>query len=396
MAFLSAIFLAAAASVQAGPLEAIEFDAALKADAVARLGSETGREQGLLGDVTLEIGAESITEGGLRFGAAGTVRAQADEGRRGFARQVGDCPGVLADCPATEGRGLAGLLTGLHSVPGLDTEAVDLAVEAAYLYVKTGFFEVRLGRGPGAAVLEADPLPGAFRLTRADGSLVDPEGLALARTANTLSTNSAKMLIQSRRLAGFRASASYTPRADHCGVDVCRPDTGPQGPVFAEVENVAEAGLSFDHRFRASGQRWTASITAGRGEAAGPFAAAFEDPWAASARLVWSRGPVSAGLGALLSNDGVQDGDYRAWSASASYERGAWLSAIEWAAADSDLVSGTGWTLQLGASRLFENGAVAGFGLRHGEQTAPEGPAAARRRDTRARSSVFIETGLRF
>lgn len=396
MTVLSATFLAASALIQAGPLDAVEFEAAFKADAVLRSGTETEREQALLGDLTLTLGAESITQGGLRFGAAASVRAQSDENRRGFARRAGNCPPALDDCPSTDGRGQAGLLTGLHGVAGLEAEHADIALESAYVYVKAGLFETRLGRGPGAAILEAEPLPGAFRLMRADTGQVDPEGLALSSTANTLSTHSAKILVQSRRLAGFRASASYTPRADHCGVDVCRPEPQAQGPVFGEVDDVIEAALSFDHRFARSGQRWTASLTASRGEAAGPFADAFEDPWAASARLIWSRGPLSAGAGALISNDGVEGGVYRAWSASASYEHGAWLNAIEWAAADSDLVHATGWTLQLGSSRLFENGAVAGFGLRHGEERVPAGQGPDIYRNSRAASSLFVEAGLRF
>ena len=115
----------------------------------------------------------------------------------------------------------------------------------------------------------------------------------------------------------------------------------------------------------------------------------------ASARVIWSRGPLSAGLGALVSNDGVEDGDYRALSASLAWERGPWLTALEWAGGDSDLVHAQGWTLQLGSSRLFENGAVAGIGLRHGEETVPAVHGAQRVSDTGSASTLFVEAGLR-
>lgn len=396
MSLFSAAVLAASALSQAAPAGPLDLKATLKADTVVRLGTGTDRSQAVLADVSLGLEAEHITEAGWRLGAAASLRAQNDSARRGFARRAGDCPPARAGCPSTQGRGLAGALTGLHAVAGPDADTARGEVEAAYLFVKAPRFEVRLGRGPGAAAIEAEPLPGAFRLMRADAGLVDPEGLSLASTANTLSTNSAKIVVQSRRLIGFRASASYTPQAQSCGVDVCRPETGAAGPVFAEVENVLEGALSFDHRFRASGQRWTASLTASAGEAAGPFAARFEDPWVASARVIWSRGPLSAGLGALVSNDGVEDGDYRALSASLAWERGPWLTALEWAGGDSDLVHAQGWTLQLGSSRLFENGAVAGIGLRHGEETVPAVHGAQRVSDTGSASTLFVEAGLRF
>lgn len=396
MSLFSATVFAASVLTQPAPANALEITASLKADAVVRLGTETDRSQAVLADVSLGLEAEHITQDGWRLGAVASLRAQHDSARRGFARQAGDCPPALADCPSTHGRGLSGALTGLHAVGGLDADTGRGEVEAAYLFVRAPRFELRLGRGPGAAAIEAEPLPGAFRLMRADAGLVDPEGFALASTANTLSTNSAKIVVQSRRLLGFRASASYTPQAQSCGVDVCRPETGAAGPVFAEVENVLEGALSFDHRFRSSGQRWTASLAASAGEAGGPFAAGFEDPWAASARVIWSRGALSAGLGALVSNDGVEDGDYRALSASLAWERGPWLTALEWAGADSDLVHAQGWTLQLGSSRLFENGAVAGVGLRHGEETVPAVHGVQRASDTRSASTLFVEAGLRF
>lgn len=392
----AAIILASAlAQAGGGPLGDIEIEHALSADAVIRAGSETGREAALLADLTLDLSAERIDTQGRRWGAAVSLRAQRDAERRGLAWQTGLCPPGQADCASTSGLPPAGLLSGLHAAGGdLDREGVD--VEAAYLYVKTSFFEARAGRGPGAAVLEAEPLPGAFRLMRADAGLVDPEGLALASTANTLSTHAAKLLVRTTRLYGLRAAASYTPKADACGVDVCRLDSAPGGPVLAELDHVIEAALSFDHHFRGSGQRWSAVITASHGEAEGAFASAFEDPYALSARLVWSRGPVSLGAGALYSNDGWQDGAYQAYSASLSYESGSWLSALEWARGDSDLAHAKGWTVQLGTSRLFDNGVLAGFGVRHGEAKVPVIASGRRRGDVRAASSVFVETGLRF
>jgi len=367
-----------------------------KADILARSGSAALGEDGLYGDLALAFEAESITQAGLRWGASVSLRVQRDSGRRGLARQVGNCPPGFEDCPSTDGRAPAGLFTGFHSVARLDPAGIVAELEEANLFLKTGLWEARIGRGPGAARLEAEALPGAFRLARADTAPIDPEGLALVQTANTLSTNSAKLTVRSRRLVGFRVSASYTPQAESCGVDVCRLASRPGGPVSAEIDNVFEAGLSFDRRFRGSGRHWTLAVTAGRGEASGPLANAFEDPWAVSARAVVRQGDLSAGFAVLQSNDGVAEGDYRAIAASAAIEHGAWLTALEFGHGESELVHAEGWTLQLGSSRLFENGALAGFGLRHGETSRPVSGPGGRLVDVRATTSFFVEAGLRF
>lgn len=375
---------------------AFSFDFDVKADAVISLPGDTGREESLLADLDARIIAETITDAGRRYGLALGLRAQRDPQRRGLARRVGDCPPAVMECPNVAGQAPAGLLTGFHAGGSLPEDAVRAELETAYLYMKTGLFEVRAGRGPGAAVLEAEPPPGAFRLMRADAPLVDPAGLSMASTRNDLSANSAKLSVQSRRLAGFRASASFTPHADFCGVDACRLEPRSGGPVVADVENVAEAGLSFDHLFRGSQTRWSAALTLSRGEAAGPFAAAFDDPWAGGVRLAWSKGDWSAGLAYLQSNDGIAGGTYRAWSASAAYEEGAWLTALEWAYGESKLVDGEGWTLQLGSSRLFDNGALAGIGLRHDRQSVPAFDASGPGRENESATIVFAEAGLRF
>lgn len=395
IAVSSALILCGTAWAQE-PAGAFNLKHDVKADAVVRLGGETGRGESLLADLDATVSAETITESGRRFGAVLGLRAQRDPQRRGMARRTGDCPPALADCPDTDGLAQAGLLTGFHGGGDLETNAVRAELETAYLYVKTGLFEVRAGRGEGAAMIEAEPVPGAFRLVRADGPLVDPDGIALASTRNDLSTNSAKLTVQTRRLVGFRAAASFTPRADLCGVDACRLESRPGGPAVAEIEHVAEAGVSFDHLFRSSQIRWSGALTASRGEVSGPLAAAFEDPWALGARAGWARGDWSAGLAVLQSNDGLDGGRYTAWSASAAYEQGAWLTALEWAAADSDAFHASGWTVQLGTSRLFDNGALAGFGVRHGEQSVPEVESGARISREQAVTALFAEAGLRF
>ncbi|WP_158272033.1 porin [Marinicauda salina] len=370
-------------------------DVSLAVDALAAAGDVDAAETGPYADLDLDLELEAVTRGGLRWGAAFGVRARRGDGRRGFARPVGDCPVTVAGCPAIGGRTPAGAATGLHAAPVLDAGDPRIALDEAAAFVKGGWGEIRIGRGPGAAALEAAPGPGAFRLARADGPLIDATGLALADTTDRLSGAAAKITARTRRLAGFRASASWTPEADWCGVDVCRLD-GRDAVATPAVENVREVGVSFDRRFRSSGRRWTLSAGYAAGEVAGPLASAFADPWSVSARASLEAGPAAIGVSWLKTNDGFEDGDYEAWAASASIERGAWLAALEFAAGDSDFLDAEGWSVQLGASRLFESGLLLGVGLARAEQTAPvAGPGGIVGADADAVIG-FVETGWRF
>src|SRR5690606_3615194 len=125
-------------------------------------------------------------------------RARRDASREIRGGRTGDCPPGDADCPASfdgaawrTARGAAGGYVVADVAPPLRREA---ALETAYLFLRSGRGELRLGAGPGAARLEAAPVPGAFRLMRADNGLVDPAGLAGVRTAPAISGFAPKLV----------------------------------------------------------------------------------------------------------------------------------------------------------------------------------------------------------
>ncbi|MEO1039064.1 MAG: hypothetical protein AAFX09_05915 [Pseudomonadota bacterium] len=342
------------------------------ADVLLALGDGEAREDAPYADISVRIEAEAINQDGLRYGARLSPRIQRDNGRRGLARAVAGAP--------TQ----PGLLSGL-SRGEFDPASVRGGVETAELFIKTGWGEAVLGVGDGAARLEAAELPGAFRLMRADGALADSTGLMLVDTAHGLSGRAAKLTVRSRRLIGFRASASFTPQADLCGVDACAAGSG-------LAERVAELALSFDRRLRSTGARWAASVAMSAGEASprfDPATDALDDPVVLSVRLVRERNGVSAGLGWLRSNDGLAEGRYEALSAALAYERGDWLYAFEAARGEAEPSGLDGWSIQLGASRLLAGGALIGIGVVHAEE-------AARGASSRSTTQLFLETGLRF
>ena len=305
-----------------------------------------------------------------RYGSQIELGVRRDPARAGLSRSV---PGAA---------GPGGAFSGLPADPAR-IEATRAGLETAAVFLKGPWGEVRAGRGQGAAALEAAALPGAFRLMRADDARADLSGLAAARTRDTLSGRAAKLTVRSARLFGLRASASYTPDADDCSLDTC-----PEGAVSAD--GVLEAGVSFDHAFAEAG-RWSVSLGASRGEAdpaPGLAPGRADDPHALSARLAWSRGDLSLGAGWLRSNDGLDDGRYEAWSASAALERGDWLFAAEASRAEAAPASIEVSAVQIGASRLLPGGAIAGLGWTRLDEKGPGGG-----RDT---AFLFVEAGLRF
>ena len=115
------------------------------------------------------------------------------------------------------------------------------------------------GRDVGVAVrLDARP-PTINSLASATSPRLDPTGAAFVRARNDVTGPSAKVSIVSSRLIGFKVGASFTPDVEARGVDFY--NSSDRSPDGAELENVAEAALSFSYRFRSSGWKVRAGLT---------------------------------------------------------------------------------------------------------------------------------------
>lgn len=366
------------------------------ADILLSPGATDAAKSGPYGEIRLGLTSERVLENTHRIGFAGTFVARRDSGRAGLGQSVGNCPPGIADCFSAGTVAPVGAFSGLTAVSGIDGDDPAIAVETAFVYWRGGYVEVRGGYGPGAAALESEPMPGAFWLMRADAARIDPSGRNLASTANTLSGHAPKILVQSVRLAGFRVAASFTPDGDVCGASYCRTDAVPGVLAAAKVDDIAELGLSFDHRFAQTGVRWTAGLGLSHGQASGPESIFYEDPWALSARILRSEGPWTAGISALVSNDGISGARYRARSASISYETGDWLFSLEASDAQSSLVHARSRTWMAGASRFIEPGIILGAGIEHTDTERAAVQGGSRTVDASAGTRVFLEAGLRF
>jgi len=367
-------------------------------------GSDRLVDENILADVQAGFELESYTEQNLRWGAVVQLRAERDSGRRAWGGRSGDCPPGFGDCPTVfdgiSNRPVRAAVSGFHAAGAALNDDWRLAAQSAYLFVDTGWGDLRVGYGSGAADMDPEKGPTAFRLARADGGRVDLTGLSGARTRNLTSGFSPKLSFRSIELGQVssvgvgRFSVSYTPEVRDCGVDFCAQEYGPEGLLSPRASGVWELGARYavnqgDHEFALSLGVSRSSDATGR--------AGFDGVNTEDVGLSWRNGNFSAGLRGLASNNGVNGQlGYQAWSGSIGYEAGPWLSVLEYAAFSDDLIHTDGDTLQISTSRFVGDDWIVGFGVQQSRRDEPGTTSLGRVRIEREATALFAELGWQF
>lgn len=359
-------------------LEETEFEIEADLDLLIGLGESDASRDGPYADLQLRGTSETFTDRGWRYGVDAQLTLTTGDGRRGLAR-----PGLPG--PVTNGRPVAGLLTGVSSDPGLDAVDSRVFVDIAQIYVQTRWVTLRAGPGETAARQEAAQPLHAFRLSRAASAVFDPTGLNLASTDLSLAEGSTQISVQSQRIIGLRVSASHAPEAQPC-TRQCHP-SGPE-VLRADLKSVWSLAASFDRRIPSSGVRWSAGLGYETAQADGPAAAIFDDPWLLRADLVREAGPLTVSLSGLTGSDGYLDADYDSLGLNFALEQGDWAYGVELGYGQSDLVQTESLSLLVGASRLVGERGVLGFGVMSVRENGPGADQSA--------LQLFVETGLRF
>lgn len=377
----------------------------LDAGLVFAAGDSFGEYSGIFGDLDIRLRAEAITGDGMRWGTSLRLRTQADHGRDGFEGSAGTClaAGPSSDCldQAPQARSLA---TGRYNSIDLgQPDRVQAALEEAYVFVRTGWFEVRAGRTPGAAALDQPRPPSASRLVTAGGGPIDPTGLESGLAFNRLTGISTRLLIRSERILGVSLAVSHTGQTEGCGVDYCVHETvagtlaGPAGGAALlqgnTLNRASEAGLTFDHTFREAGR---IELGAGLLLAEPDRARAGEGDltaWSLAGR--WTRGGWSAGVSHLDSSTGRGQG-YEATALALSHDRGDWRLAAEGAISSDDFLHEDSRLIQIGISLLVGDHALLGAGLRTIETDGALSTPAGRIQRRREATSLFVELGVRY
>ncbi|MBI1235430.1 MAG: porin [Alphaproteobacteria bacterium] len=350
---LSAVLAAAPAhSLQnsdAGPdrFAAVEFSLSTDAALVFAGGSYGGN---ILADLDTRFEWETISDNGWRWGFELGLHAQSDMAREGFANTTGP---VLT----TPQRSLA---TGRYRGGAAPSGRKAFAAERLNVFLKAGWGEWRLGLTPGAAQVEAVNLPTGSAFVRLDGGPLGLGRQVMTRTANTGAGFGPSLVYSTPRIIGLRASASFAPQARFCGVDICLAEAHPGGAGSSSLENVFEAGISFDHTFAGTG-RIEAALNVVTGE---PLSVEFQDNYSAlGAQVRWSRDGLSLGVSGLWADNAVSDGRYQALAAAARYDVGDWSFGVEAATSSDDYLQESETALQFTLSRLVGDHHTVTFGL---------------------------------
>ena len=333
-----------------------------------------------IADGQLRGEVSAITQGGLEYGAGALVRAQYDEFRRGFGGRIGDCPPTVAGCAAVDVAGVATALRGhtsrFFTAGPSDATEFDVALEGAYLFLRSSYGDVTIGRDDGAAYLFSLGAPSLVAVN-ASNSPVDYTGLDSVKTVNDASGFSEKITYVSPRLLGDRIGvgvqfgASYSLNARACGVDFCVRENGEDGTgvLAPDLDDVFEFGVSLDRTFSNG-----VSV-----EATGTYARASEqsvlvefddlETFGAGLQVEWN--DFKLGGSWLHSNNALVDGDYEAWDVGLSWKPAQWGASLSYGRAVDDSVNLTSDQITLGGVYDFTDRFTLGSGVQYIERTTP-------------------------
>ena len=362
-------------------------------------------ESELVADFDLRGEVSAITNGGLEYGAGLRVRAQRDRYRRGFGGLVGDCAAgdpacsnVLVD--GTQ-RSVKGHTSQFYTSGPEDRRESQIALEGAYLFLRSAYGDVVVGRDDGAAYLFSLGAP-SLVMVNASNSTVDYTGLDSVKTLNDASGFSEKITYTSPRLlgdnvgAGVQFGVSYALDATACGVDYCVKDnaSGLTDPFAPEIEDVIEVALAVDRNF---GNGLSAEITGtyARGsEKTGNIA--FDNLQTYGAGLELKYGDFVFGTSFLNSNNGFAGaGDYNAYDAGITWKPSNWGFTASYGYADDDiahLTSNQGVfavSYDVGKYRL-------GTGVQYINRDVPGLTPTGRIEQDEEAVALFIEAGIKF
>ncbi len=378
--------------------------AAVGAAAVENPNGAGGWDAEFIGDADLEFEVSAITQGGLEYGAVIGGRGQYDRFRRGFGQRLPDCPPTIAGCSAASINGVATGLRGhtsqFFSDGEDDARAEEAQLETAYLFLRSAYGDVTLGRDDGAAYLFSLGAPSLLKVG-ASNSPVDYTGFDSVKTVNDASGFAEKVTYTSPRLLGdtvgigVQLGASYAPNARGCGVDYCVRSNERQGSgtVAADLRDVIEVGVALDRNF---GNGLKAELTASyaRADERSGFAG-LDDLEAFNAGLELTYNDWVLGGSYLNSNNGLLDGDYEAYDVGLTWKPSRLGFTLGYGHAEDDNVNLSSDQAVFGITYDFDKITI-GTGVQYIDRTTSIFDGAGITRQSEDATAIFIETGFKF
>ena len=378
--------------------------ATVGAAAVENPNGAGGWDAEFIGDADAEIEVNAITQGGLEYGAVLGARAQYDRFRRGFGQRLPDCPPSEAGCSSAlinaAPTGLRGHTSQFYSDGEDDARAEEIQLETAYLFLRSAYGDVTLGRDDGAAYLFSLGAPSLLKVG-ASNSPVDYTGFDSVKTVNDASGFAEKVTYTSPRLLGdtvgfgVQFGASYAPNARGCGVDYCvrsNEDQG-SGTVAADLRDVVEVGIALDRKF-ANGLKVEATGSYARADERSGFAG-LDDLTAFNAGLELSYEDWVLGGSYLNSNNGLLDGDYEAYDIGLTWKPSKLGFTLGYGHATDDNVNLRSDQAVFGISYDF-NKITIGGGVQYIDRRTSAFDGVNVSSQSQDATAIFIETGFKF
>lgn len=366
--------------------------------------SRDGWNADFIGDGRLGLEASTITSGGLEYGINLEARAQYDKYRRGFGGLVGDCDPSIAGCASVDINGTPTALRGhtsqFYSSGPNNAKEFEYAVEGAYLFLRSAYGDVTVGRDDGAAYLFSLGAPSLLAVN-ASNSPVDYTGLDSVKTVNDASGFAEKITYTTPRLLGdqigigVQLGASYAPNARACGVDYCvrRNGADGSGALSPDLKDVMEVGLSLDRKF-GNGLEVEATGTYARASEESGIAA-FDDLSVYNAGIEVKLSDWTVGGSYLQSNNGLADGDYSAWDAGITWKPSKLGFTAAYGHAKDDNINLTSDQIVAGVSYEFDRFTL-GTGVQYIERRVPLATGGVVSSEKEKATALFVEGGFTF
>ncbi len=362
-----------------------------------------------IGDFDTRAELSAMTPGGLEYGAGVQVRAQHDNGRNGFGGLVGDCPVDVDGCNSVEVDGVLRPVKGFtgqfYTAGNPDIEDNKLALEGAYLFLRSSYGDVIFGKDDGAAYLFSLGAP-SLMLVSASNSSVDYTGLDSVRTQNDASGNSAKIAYTTPRLLGdqigfgVQMGVSYAFDTDDCGVDFCVEENtdDPLDAFGPQIEDVIELGFALDRKFANGFEAELTGTYAQGSEETGN--AAFEDLKSYGIGMELKYADIVFGTSYLHSNNAFAgDGNYKAYDVGLTWQPSQWGFSASYGYAKDKVAEMKANQAMMGVSYDFDThygDFRLGSGLQYVKRKAPVVTADIVNEQSNDSLALFIEASMKF
>ena len=354
-------------------------------------------------DLNVEAEASAITQGGLEYGFNFEVRSQYDNFRRGFGGRVGDCPASVPGCASTGGVNpvaVRGHTTQFFTDGPDNAEAFEVAIEGAYIFLRSAYGDVTLGLDDGSAYLFSLGAPSLLAVN-ASNSPVDYTGLDSVKTVNDASGFSEKITYTSPRLLGdqigfgVQVGASYAPNARACGVDYCVRRNGADGTgvLAPDLSDVIELGAAIDRKFD-NGINVEATFTYATANEDSALDV-FDDLESWNTGLEVSLNDWTIGGSYLQSNNGLADGDYTAWDAGVTWKPSQLGFTASYGHAEDENINLTSDQAVFGVTYEFDRFTL-GAGVQYIERDVPIVTDLVVGEETERATALFVEGGFTF